>query len=677
MKSMTLCLLDAGSSMGELLKNKSGQSFTKLSLSLGIVSSFITQRALTSKTAEFGVICSGTNITDNYLNKSLGSGYENITEIIQMGKWNINDMKGLVDISCSERNPNIIDSLIVSLDVLQRFNANKKYNRIMVLITDAKSKLKENDDDDEDLSLIENQILSSGVIIHVIIIGERKCSRSKVEEENIKFFLSLTKLTGGELLEAEELEDAYPFLACGLGMGTKPQNRKVVLEISPELRIPCVFWSKVKKMSLPSLKKRVGTKIGKVQTVLSESHTGTDHGLTIDRSYRNPLDPDEVLSVEDRVKGYKYGPHYVPMSFVDEAALKLPPSDPIVRLLGFVPMHKVARHHFLEGTVVLQAAGDQPSAHTALAAVTDAMVRLKQVALVRFVKSGSSDPVLAALVPPDDNNMVSPTCLYLHRLPVSEDCRDHGFPPLNDPRLAAPPSSLQRSAMGAFIDSATVDFRSPSQSAFGPRKRRVTAANQPYLSVLGEILRRLMDLEPTDARLLTSPSYACVALADMSDSQASKLLSSLRDAFPLKESEEDGERSGGGDVTGESRLGIRRKKRSYWSDIDIEVSVESRASVAENKEVAGVQVFPYNVHLIPIGVTPSILTGNRCIHTIAIAARDVNASGRFRGSRCLSWSGYSCSTADNEGDSGTPRNSGWNRRSLQERSGGYSGASVD
>jgi len=467
----------------------------------------------------------------------------------------------------------------------------------MLLITDAKSKLKEDgNDEDEDLNLIESQILSSGVIIHAVIIGEKNVVCSKIQEENLKFFQSLTKLTGGELVEVEELGDVYPFLLCGLGMGTKPQNRKVTFEISNELRIPCVFWSKVKKTTLPPLKKRVAAKIGQRAV---EDMKSTEHGLAIDRSYRNPLDPDEILSVEDRVKGYKYGPQYIPMSFVDEAALKLPPGgEPVVRLLGFLPMDKVARHHYLEGTVVLQAVGDQPSAQAALTALAGAMRNLQRVALVRFVKSGSSDPVLATLVPPDDIPTASVTSLYLHRLPVAEDCRDHSFPKLSDPRLGVPPTVAQLSAMNAFVSSATVELASaltstsvPSSSstpALKVPRRRLTTINQPYLSVFGEIQRRLLGLEQSDMRVVTSYDNPFVSVVDAADSRAAHLLATIRESFPLKDTGD----SGGGAAADVTVGGGRRKKRSYWSDIDIEVSLEDRsmAGEAEHKEGSGDEV---------------------------------------------------------------------------------------
>ena len=43
-----------------------------------------------------------------------------------------------------------------------------------------------------------------------------------------------------------------------------------------------------------------------------------------DTTYRNADDPDQELSLEEKVKGYKYGPEYIAITKIDEELLKIP-----------------------------------------------------------------------------------------------------------------------------------------------------------------------------------------------------------------------------------------------------------------------------------------------------------------------------------------------------------------
>ena len=43
----------------------------------------------------------------------------------------------------------------------------------------------------------------------------------------------------------------------------------------------------------------------------------------MDRTYRNPSKPDEEISPEMRVKGYRYGAEYVPFNETDLQAMKV------------------------------------------------------------------------------------------------------------------------------------------------------------------------------------------------------------------------------------------------------------------------------------------------------------------------------------------------------------------
>lgn len=72
-----------------------------------------------------------------------------------------------------------------------------------------------------------------------------------------------------------------------------------------------------------------------------------------DTTYRNPTDPDEEVSFEDMIKGYKYGKEYVPLTNLDESAFTLSGEGGIY-VLGFIAENQVPRHHYLESTIIIE-----------------------------------------------------------------------------------------------------------------------------------------------------------------------------------------------------------------------------------------------------------------------------------------------------------------------------------
>jgi ATP-dependent DNA helicase 2 subunit 2 len=148
------------------------------------------------------------------------------------------------------------------------------------------------------------------------------------------------------------------------------------------------------------------------------------------------------------VRGYRYGPQYIPMAGLDENILKLV-SEPVLRLLGCVPVSSIARQHFLSSSFVVGVAtGDSnDGARRAVGSLSQALQRLKQAALCRLVKRANADPWLVVLLPNSDGT------LLMHRLPCSEDIRNFMFPPLTSMASVAP---LQKQAVAAAVDSMTI-----------------------------------------------------------------------------------------------------------------------------------------------------------------------------------------------------------------------------
>lgn len=82
--------------------------------------------------------------------------------------------------------------------------------------------------------------------------------------------------------------------------------------------IEIVTFARAKRQSVPSLKKE--SKAGYDPTDPAGSGSGA---VATQRTYRNPLHPDDEVLPQDLVKGYRYGKDYVPVSAADLGGMKV------------------------------------------------------------------------------------------------------------------------------------------------------------------------------------------------------------------------------------------------------------------------------------------------------------------------------------------------------------------
>lgn len=146
MKTMMMIALDVAPSMGDPVDiHDPNNPLTKLQLAKSFLSLFILQRAIASKTAEFGLAAFGYDETSNYLNSSQG-GYEGIVEIAAMERPSRLTLEELNKVEVGTEQVDLIDAVVVSQDVLMRVNAGKAFNRILLLITDGETPVEGVDD---------------------------------------------------------------------------------------------------------------------------------------------------------------------------------------------------------------------------------------------------------------------------------------------------------------------------------------------------------------------------------------------------------------------------------------------------------------------------------------------------------------------------------------------------
>lgn len=520
MKSMINVVLDVGPSMAQPVRPGDPSAGSKLDLAKGLIGHFFLQRIMASKTVELGVTTIGDNATRNHLNKTMKGGYEHVNEVAAIARPSPEELLRAVDgISGGSFSGDFIGGIVVAMDALVRVNAGKAFNRILLLVTDAETAV----EGVEDLEAILPQMQDlKNFALYIAVVGKvEEGASSAVKVENAKLLQSLAEQCGvGRCLEVASLGDAAQLLSAGLGLSTKPTLSKITLELSPEVRVPCAYFSPVSATPLPSLKKRPRLAAA---SATDDDADDTAAALKRDIVYRDPEDVEREVDAALKVKGYRYGAQFVPVTTADEAALKAPfAGPPTVRVIGFVAAASIPRHHLLDKAMVLLAAATSAAAQRLVTSLRLALRQDERVALCRVSKRDGAEPFLGALQSLADDDA---SCgLLLHRLPCAEDVRDYNFPSLvafaSEAQLRKDPQRRrQAQAMAALVAAATVPTDCPLQ-------RVLTPANPTLQGVLCEVRRRLLRLP----QATPPPEDSLVAPVALS----AALLRDVQAAFPLE-----------------------------------------------------------------------------------------------------------------------------------------------
>lgn len=415
MKTMMEIVLDVGPSMRE---------DGKLDLAKSLISQFMLQRMMASKTMEFGVVTFGDNRTQNELNKTQG-GYEGVQEVVAMGRPDDLVLLSLQNLLQVGSQPgDLIDGIIVAQDILIRTHGGKAFNKVMLILTDGETKV----EGVEDLeTILANMVATKNFCLYLGLIGP--AAVSTVKKENAKLLRSLAESTQGRFMEVQTIADGLRLLSAGMGLSSKPQVSRTFLQITPALKLRCVYWAPISKASPPSLKKRP-----RAQAMEEDDGEGGAGGHVVvkrDISYRDPEDPDLEVPAEERVKGYRYGTQYIPLTAADEEMARLGAGEESeedqkagIVVLGAVPRDSVPSHHLLLSPFFLHAAVDSPQDQQCLSALVVAAQEERVALLARMRKRDRAEPFLAALLP------TIPDRFLVFRLPFVEDVREINLPSL-------------------------------------------------------------------------------------------------------------------------------------------------------------------------------------------------------------------------------------------------------
>lgn len=391
--------------------NTSGQ--TKLQIACEATKLLIQQKLLFSKNHEIGILIMGSEETINDLNEEYG-GYDNITVFHELDVPSLNSMKLMQDINATNSNADVLDAIIVAVNMIEKRCGKKAYNKRIFVHTDGNC-LCENEDQ---LQAIIDQINVQNIKVNVIAVGfGGDVSDLKLElteqqaatEANLRI---LVEGCQGAIYPSSTAMQIYKQFRKRAVSARAKFNGKLQLGLGHAIDVK--VYGKTAEEKMPSMKKH-STAVQFEDDLEAGQVQITRERALEDDSNSTAIDEDDIINA------HYYGKSVVPISKVDEEALKYATSK-CLKLLGFLAASSIPRHYFMKGVEIVLPTGG--SEELAFVAIVQALYQRDEVCLVRYVFRDNAQPKLAVLTPCIKPNFI---CLYLNYLPTEEDVRDYPF----------------------------------------------------------------------------------------------------------------------------------------------------------------------------------------------------------------------------------------------------------
>ncbi|KAM7202081.1 ATP-dependent DNA helicase, partial [Naviculisporaceae sp. PSN 640] len=447
-KEATVYIIDVGESMADC---HNGRDESDLDWSMRYIwDKLSTTVAASRKTWTVGVLGLNTRKTDNDLASEGLDGYENISVLQEIGPMSMTSLKELKSKIKPSRSTggDAISAIVVAQGMIDKFTKKLKYNRKIVLVTNAETPF-----DDDSLEDVASKLNESN--IELVIIGidfddaeygfkeEDKSSVKRRNEEALEKLISQcnhavygTMAQAVEELSVPRIKHVRPFKSYDgtLTLGD-PAKYPSALSIQVER------YFKTKRAAVPSastvvIKQEPAGPSQSTQTLDEEDVEmgGTEFsGVKQMRSYK-VNDPDapggkKDVDMDDLAKGYQYGSTVVPFSESDLNVTKLETKKSFT-ILGFVPFSSYEPFLNMGETGLVVAQRQNEDAEITLSALIHALHEVESYAVARYVQKDGAQPQIL-LLKPNPGIEDEFECLYDVPLPFAEDVRSYRFPPLD------------------------------------------------------------------------------------------------------------------------------------------------------------------------------------------------------------------------------------------------------
>ncbi|BBN01733.1 ATP-dependent DNA helicase 2 subunit 2 [Marchantia polymorpha subsp. ruderalis] len=410
------------------------------------ISALVQRKIVHNKHDEVGLVFFGANDTDNELSSELG-GYEDIVVLRPIAVVSEELAQAVDQFSKEYGTSDFMDAMVVAMDlIVKKCAAGSKGNKRIYLITDGESPVKEPEEGtkSEQVELLRNQLQMHNIILDAVVIrlkGENGALESKASQENEFLLRSFADGTMGDLV----LVESYTTLLGAVkSRSVSPTTLyRGDLELTPNMSIKVWVYKKVSSERMPTLR------IYSDKAPLLD--TTATHEVKFDIEYKSSVDLDVSIAPEQRIKAYKYGPQYVPISSKEEEALKFR-TEKGLKVVGFTDKSNVPRHYFMKETNVFVPELRNTRSTLAISCLARAMEAEGKVAIVRCVwRAGQANVALGVLTPCLGSDDSVADCFYFNNIPFSEDLREFAFASFKDRPSTQQPTRLQQEAADALV----------------------------------------------------------------------------------------------------------------------------------------------------------------------------------------------------------------------------------
>ncbi|GAB4844364.1 ATP-dependent DNA helicase II subunit 2 [Ancistrocladus abbreviatus] len=387
-----------------------------------VCSMLLQKKLIYGKYDEVGIILFGTQETKNELTTEVG-GYENVFVLRHIKVVDGDLVDAVRELPRGTVAGDFLDAIVVGMDMLiKKYGPTIKGKKRLCLITNALCPIKEPHEGtkDDQVGVIASQMTAQGMKLECIVLRGKLSNdgNKKIMDENDRLLNVFSKKTWARIVYVES--------ATSLLGAIRTRNIAPVtifrgdLELSSRLKIKVWVYKKTSEEKFPTLKK------------YSDKAPPTDkfatHEVKVDYEYKSIEDPSRVVPPEQRIKGYRYGPHVIPISSAELEAVKFT-TEKGVKLLGFTDASIIQRCYYMKDVSIFIAEPGNRSAVLAVSALARAMKEMNKVAIVRCVwRQGQASVVVGVLTPNLSDKQNVPDSFYFNVLPFAEDVREFRFP---------------------------------------------------------------------------------------------------------------------------------------------------------------------------------------------------------------------------------------------------------
>ncbi|KAG7343309.1 Ku70/Ku80 beta-barrel domain containing protein [Nitzschia inconspicua] len=514
-KEAVVVIIDSNATMSRPMRMKEPNK-TRLDCAKEVAIAMVSDLMIQSKTNEVTVVVLNTKESRNFLCKDYDNDNEDDEEDINtfsnmmefsgngssMGIQRptpdlLRKIQGLQVTSSSSKKEmkggDFVAGIIYAADALHQRTAGKKYERRIILLTDAEHKVSTNpklllvaldslrametrlevvgmnfeyeqDFDDAAAATIKQEQAEKesdgkqepedgedeqvedddGSSTDMSEDEENEDTITAIKRENERFLLSLANKTGGFVFAAKELQSMFDKI-----LGRRvivPSKRKLSFQIAPGITLDDArYYLLLSKASTASLKKKV------VEVDENNVPKKNSFGVEMVDDYVTNFQHWDAAGDEvpwDQIsKAFRFGADLLPFNDIDEAGL-MQPSPVKLTILGYMDTRQVPEYLRI-GPPYILTGNDSRRCCAAISALARALKRTKKVAIATFVKTKDKDPILCGLFPLEE--LEEPLHLVIMQLPFSNDIRYFPeLPSLDDISVKA--SAQVSAAADSLID---------------------------------------------------------------------------------------------------------------------------------------------------------------------------------------------------------------------------------